>query len=358
MDQQMFDGSTKPSDKNEFLCDRTLASIVRVKKIYPIAGADLIVLAEIKGWRCVVKKDEFKEGDFGVYLAIDSIPDLSDPNTSFIKEKGGRIKTIKLRGVISQGLLGPLQWLESRGVDISTLKEDDDVTVQMGVTKYVPNEELVQYSKGVPGETIPFPITVRKTDEKRLQDNPAFLEDIKDRQIVITRKEDGCSCTIICDNGNFKICSRNYELLKPTTTSGHYFQVCEKFKLEEKMKALKLNIAIQGEIIGPKINANRLKQNAYSIRVFNVWDIDKQCYMNYSSVTSMCDSLGIDQVPLIFKGIYDPLRLNLDHFLELADLQEYTKGNPAEGIVVKTDDDGLRISFKVISNKYLLGHKL
>jgi len=339
--------------------DRTLASIVRVKQVHPIAGADKIVLVEIKGWKCIVKKDEFNQGDLGVYLSIDSIPDLDDPNTSFIKDKGGRIKTIKLRGVISQGLLGPLDWLKSRGIDISTLKEGDDVTKEMGVTKYIPNEELGQYSKGVSDESAPFPVIVRKTDEERLQNYPSFLDRIKNRSIIITRKEDGCSCSVIHNQGKFGLCSRNYELLEPTTSSSHYFYVSDKLKLKEKMQSLGRNIAIQGEIVGPKINGNRLKLVEYSFRVFNVWDIDAQCYLKYSDVESICTFLGVDQVPLIFKGVYDSQKLTLDHFLELADQQEYVTGKtPAEGIVVKTDDDEHRISFKVISNNYLLGNKL
>jgi RNA ligase (TIGR02306 family) len=115
---------------------RALCSVVTVKSMSPIAGADKIVLAEVNGWQCVVAKDEgIKEGDLALYFSIDSIPDLDDPNCALVKKRGGRIKTIKLRGIISQGLLAPLKWLSSRGHNASLLADGDDVTDLMGVTK-------------------------------------------------------------------------------------------------------------------------------------------------------------------------------------------------------------------------------
>jgi hypothetical protein len=115
---------------------RALCSVVLVRTLSPIAGADKIELAEVNGWQCVISKDEgMKEGDLALYFSIDSIPDLDDPNCALVKKRGGRIKTIKLRGIISQGLLAPLSWMSSRGHDISELTAGDDVTGQMGVTK-------------------------------------------------------------------------------------------------------------------------------------------------------------------------------------------------------------------------------
>ena len=110
--------------------------MVAVKSLSPISGADMIVLAEVNGWQCVISKDEgLNEGDLALYYSIDSIPDLEDPHCALVKKRGGRIKTIKLRGIISQGLLAPLSWMESRGHDVSCLTVGDDVTEQMGVTK-------------------------------------------------------------------------------------------------------------------------------------------------------------------------------------------------------------------------------
>ena len=123
--------------------DRALCYIVRVKSISPIDGADKVVLAEVNGWQCVISKDDnVLEGELALYFTIDSIPDLEDPNCALVKKRGGRIKTIKLRGIISQGLLAPLTWMSDRGHDVTHLSEGDDVTAEMGVTKVNKTEPI------------------------------------------------------------------------------------------------------------------------------------------------------------------------------------------------------------------------
>ena len=351
---------------------RPLATIVKVKRLLPIANADRILLAEVKGWRCVVKREEFQEGDLAIYISIDSIVDGSDPTFAFLNGKT-RIKTVKLRGVVSQGLLGPIDWLTSRGVDGTNLTEGDDVTTLLGVTKYVPKEEVDQYQyyPAVNGRCLkPFPEFVPKTHESRLQDDGLCLDSIKGREIVITRKEDGCSCSFIWNNGDFFICGRRFIWEAPDACNSHYFQIQDAFDVENKMKSLGRNIALQGEIVGGKINSNRLKLKERDFRVFNVYDINNQSYLGWKDVLEICEHLGMYSVAVVYQGPADDLELSTDAFLELASKQTYAKGELAEGIVVKTDDrcddngDGddhhyhhRRVSFKVISNEYLLKHE-
>lgn len=342
---------------------RPLATIVKVKRLLPIANADRILLAEVMGWRCVVKREEFQEGDLAIYISIDSIVDGSDPTFAFLNGKT-RIKTVKLRGVVSQGLLGPIDWLTSRGVDGSNLTEGDDVTTRLGVTKYVPKEETDQYfPPAMNGRYLKsFPEFVPKTHESRLQDDGLCLDSIKGREIVITRKEDGCSCSFIWNNGDFFICGRRFIWDTLDACNSHYFQVRDVFDVENKMKCLGRNIALQGEIVGGKINGNRLKLKERDFRVFNVYDIDNQSYLDWKGVLDICEYLGIHSVPVVYQGPADHLELSMDAFLELASKQTYTKGDLAEGIVVKTDDGcgghhHPRVSFKVISNDYLLKHE-
>lgn len=343
--------------------DRSLASIVRISKLIPIEGADRILLAQIKGWKCIVKIDEFIEGDLGVYFEIDSIVDKDDPTFDFLKGKM-RIKTVKMRGVVSQGLLLPLTCLVSRGYDISVLKEDENVTEKMGVQKYIAKEEMEQYGGKSSEQKNPFPNFCKKTDEPRLQNNTLFLDMIKGRQIIITRKEDGSSGTFSFKNGVFGIHSRNTTLIEPDASTTQYFFVKDKFEIERKMVELGLNIAIQGEVVGPKINGNRMKLTEYDYRVFNIYDINNQLYLNWSSVVEITSKLSLNTVPIVFEGCADQLELTVDAFLELAKKQFYVLNeNPkkcvlAEGIVVKTIDYEPRVSFKVISNEYLLKHDL
>lgn len=127
------------------------------------------------------------------------------------------------------------------------------------------------------------------------------------------------------------------------------------------MTNLQRNLAIQGELVGPKVNANRMRLENYQFRVFNIWDIDEKTYLPWAEVECICDKLELATVPVIYQGPASDLPLTVPAFLLLAEQQKYTSQALAEGIVVKTDDNNFnlrRVSFKVISNKYLLKHKL
>mmetsp|Transcript_12396 Transcript_12396/g.20625 ORF Transcript_12396/g.20625 Transcript_12396/m.20625 type:complete len:373 (-) Transcript_12396:173-1291(-) len=368
---------------------RKLATVVKVIDLAPIIGRDLIEVAVVKGWRCIVKKGEFKIGDLAIYFAIDSVPDFDDPHFSFLKGKHNRIKTIKMAGVVSQGLLGQLSWYAERtGNDSEKLQEFDDITEAMGIVKYIHEEEYNQYSTGKSGSNgksvvrEEMPPYVLKTDSVRLQNNPeSYFAAIADKSIVITRKEDGCSCTFIFKDGDYKICGRNYVWNEEfdVSTVGHYFHIQDKFQLKEKLFAMNRNIAIQGEIIGPKVNGNRLKLKELSFSVFDVFDIDHQSYLSYDEMVSVCHALELPTVPVVYRGPAAALEMTVEYFLSMAESVEYLKGVGAEGMVVRTDipspaEAGAeaeasaaeaasssmahRVHFKVISNKYLLKHDL
>lgn len=370
--------------------DRALCTVARVKSINPIEGADKIVVAQVNGWQCVISKEEnVREGDLALYYSIDSIPDLEDPNCALVKKRGGRIKTMKLRGIISQGLLAPLSWMESRGYDISELNEGDDVTEQMGVTKFVHEDEADQYfhsdhsGKGSNEDVshedennqyfrsdynpyksnkevirVDFPDHTPKTKEHRLQDNPKFLDYIAERNIIITRKEDGSSATYSYNAGTFQVSGRNFNWLAATPVCKNYYLIAHKYNIEDKMKSLNRNLSIQGELLGPKINANRLRLDEVQFRVYNIWDIDDTRYLHWCEVEDLCTQLELPTVPVVFRGPASELELTVPAFLRIAEEQKYAKNVLGEGIVVKTDDGTRRLSFKVISNKYLLKHNL
>jgi len=330
---------------------------VQVKNLIPINGADLIELADINGWKCVVKKNDFNVGDMGVYITIDSVPDFEDPNFAFLKGKTACIKTMKMKGIISQGLLGPLSWLTSRGHDVSEVALNEDVTEKMGVSKYITEEEAYQYPEKGGNHQIypkqPFPLNVPRTDATRLQNEPDYLTEIVDKELIITRKEDGCSATYVFTDGQFIVCGRNVAPHKSDPSGKHYFEIEKVFDIEKKMTEYGRNIAIQGEIIGPKINGNRLKLNKNTYRVFDIYDIDKQEYLHYDEITTICNNFQLEQVPLIYRGPANNLELTIEAFEKLATEQLYLKDVLAEGIVVKTDNYSPRTVFKYVSPLFL-----
>ncbi len=147
--------------------ERKLATVVKIADIQPIVGADAIVVAKVKGWNVVVKVNEYKVGDLAVYYEIDSFLPIR-PQFEFLRKssykrmvstEGFRLKTIKLRGQLSQGLLTPIP------DGILNPKEGDDLTEALDIVKYehpIP-AQLAGKIKGV------FPSFIPKTDEIRIQ---------------------------------------------------------------------------------------------------------------------------------------------------------------------------------------------
>ncbi len=331
---------------------RKLATIQTVSDVRPIEGADRIALASVLGWKVVIKKDEFKPGDLAVYCEVDSFLPVK-PEFEFLRKssykkmsdgtEGFRLKTIKLRGEISQGLLLPVTALPGFpevppvGTDVSDI---------LGVIKYEPPipAQLAGEVKG------PFPGFISKTDEERVQNLIDTLSEYSDSLFYVTEKVDGTSITIYLKDGQFGICSRNLELVEnPENT---YWRVVKELDIERKLRDLGRNIALQGELIGEGIQKNIYKLRGQTIKFFDAFDIDKYEYFEYSSFISIIGLFGLSTVPLVDASIKLPA--SVDDILMMANGPSAL--NPAanrEGLVFRTTS-GKRFSFKAISNNFLL----
>jgi RNA ligase (TIGR02306 family) len=344
--------------ENSVAADRCLAQVTKVLWLRPIEGADRIELAGVLGWQVIVRKGDFFVGDLAVYFNIGSLLDIENPHTAHLQ--GKPLKTIKMRGVLSQGLLGKLDWFN---LNIKNFKEDDDVTEILKVKKYVASEEMNLYSGSE--DRAPWSQQIPKTDEPRIQNSPKSLEKLVGNEIIITQKYDGTSTTFFCLNEKFCVCSRNNMILdtwdKITNNNNRvYLEMANKYKLEDKMLKMKRNLAIQGETIGPKINGNKHKVKENDFYVFNIYDVDLKMYLSWDEIVEICNFLGIKTVPVVYRGQMKEEWNSVDALLKLSDSQKYVTGEICEGIVVKTNSkDGFeRTSFKVISNHYLLKYKL
>lgn len=343
--------------KNSVPCEdsgRCLAQIVKVVAIEPIPKADSIELATVLGWLCVVKKGEFKIGDLAVYISIDAVLDPQNKHFAFLE--GKRLKTKKILGVISQGLLGPLSWLPHEKEEEK--KEGTNVTALLNVRKYVAPAEMDVYKTD--NKTTAFPNFVPRTDEERIENlSSGSLPRLVGQPVIITRKEDGTSVTFVFCRGTFLVCSRNNAIDAKSDAVNHrpYLEMAKKHDLEVKMAALGKNIAIQGEIVGPKINGGRLKIKENELRVFNGWDIDNARYLPWEEVKEICTKCGIQTVPVIYEGEFKKEWESVSALRDMATRLEYAPNLPAEGMVVKTNTHP-RVSFKVISPTYLLRYGL
>ena len=343
---------------------RKLASIKKIDKLQPIEGADRIELAVVGGWKVVVAKDVGHQvGDKVVYCEIDSFLPI-EPEFEFLRKssykklvdgtEGFRLRTIKLKNQVSQGLILPLNdainVMKRKNGEVyhEMLEEGKDISELLGIIKYEPPipANLSGEIKGL------FPGFIAKTDEERVQNLTNEIEEWKKEKIsfYITEKLDGSSATFYFKDGEFGVCSRNLELKE--TENNTFWKVARELKLEEKLRELGRNIAIQGELIGEGIQKNPYKIKGQTVKFFNVFDIDKYEKISRDEFLDIIVyKMGLDTVPI------NMLDMSLVHIvtelLEMADGQSILIQNTQrEGFVIRSLDN--KISFKVISNSFLL----
>lgn len=315
---------------------RNLVTIRTVQRILPIEGADRIELAVIDGWQCIVKKGEFVPGSMGVFFEIDSMLPSADPRFAFMDASKFRVKSKKMKGVISQGLLLPVSQFTSNELMNLDL---------IGVTKYEP--PIPSAGQGVQKGT--FPVFVPRTDLERIQNLPAIIQHLNLLECEITEKLDGCSFTAWHNNGATGCASRNWEV--NPEIAGWWANVYNTYDLKTKLTTLGRNIAIQGEILGPGIQGNRYKQKDLTLYIFDVYDIDMQRYMEPSERIQVVNDLGLIHVPVIpFTSMTWANPLTMESLIAMADGTSQLSEHPREGLAIK----GPGVRFKVISNSWLL----
>jgi len=353
--------------------ERKLCSVQRITKIESIEGADLIEKATVLGWNCVVMKGEFKEGDFAVYMEIDSFLPNEEKYSFLLKGSslkkmivdnkevtGIRLKTKKMRGVLSQGLLLPLNIIPFGEVN---LVEGQDVTEILGVVKWDPPIPA-QLSGIVLGN---FPGFLIKSDETRIQSCPQVLEELKGKHYYISTKMDGTSVTFYLRDDHFGVCSRNLELKE--TEGNTLWLLARKYKIEEilhrKFVETGKYFGIQAEALGPGIQKNPLMLKECEIRIFSIYNISDGKYLDINEMmlwtnSKITEGEIYESLPLVpIEEMKNSFDYTLDQLLERAK-GLYPSEKQKEGIVIRPQVEtysetlGGRLSVKVINNNYLL----
>lgn len=337
---------------------RKLATIRRINEIRPIPGADAIEAAVVGGWVVVVKRGEFAVGDLAVYLEIDSwVPTELAPFLSkgsepreFNGVRGERLRTVKLRGTTSQGLLIPA---------MGTFSEGTDMTEALGIQKWeapIP----AQLAGDVAGA---FPTEVPKTDQERIQNLTEELKEWKDNSAFtweVTEKLDGSSMTVFVNGESEGVCSRNWALKE--TAGNSLWTVARRKGLIEKIRSTGRNLALQGEIIGEGIQKNPYGIKGQEFHLFDIYDIDRGDYMTPFERRVFADTYGIKHVPLIMleyviDGVVHIVQTNgsgVQGLLTLAEGKSMLNAKTErEGLVFKCNTFG-GPTFKAISNRFLL----
>lgn len=361
------------------MSERKLASVRRIAEIRPIEGADNIVCAVVDGWTLVTQKaNNFKPGDLVIYFEPDSVlPE--HPEFEFLRDRcyvsaersvngaGFRLRTIRLKGVYSNGLILPLDLFFTSDLDGLRLigkmnepivrfpyglVEGADLTELLGVVKFerpLP-AQLAGVAKGN------FPGFLRKTDQERIQNCfKYFQHDWSDHEWEVSIKLDGSSFTAYyrthpdLAEGQFGVCSRNMELKE--TEDNAYWKVARKYGLEEKLRSLGRNIAIQGELMGPGIQGNKENLTELDMFVFDIYDINNHTYLGSHERQDITAQLGLKHVP-IFSPTIKLTGYSCEDLLKAAEGPSLN-AKEREGLVFKSLNDP-NISFKAISERWLV----
>lgn len=344
---------------------RKLASIQKVIKVEPIPGADAIEMIQVLGWELVSKKGEFLPGQSCVYCEIDSLLPIA-PEFEFLRKscyrkmadgtEGFRIKTVRLRGQISQGIAFPVTILPE-----GNYQTGDDVTDILNIVKYEPPVPacLDGIKKG------DFPSFLCKSDEIRCQVLQPILTKYKGTLCYYSEKLDGSSMTTYVRDNDFGVAGRGLEFFENENNS--LWKVARQLRLEEKLRSLNINIAYQGEIIGENIQGNKYKLKGQTAYCFNLFNIDRYEYFAYKDLIEITKKLDIPLVPILDDNFI--LTDDIPTLVNLAKRKSILNPNTdAEGIVIRPletiqvgrsefDFAGNRLSFKSINPIFLLNEK-
>ena len=359
-----------------------MAHIEKIRWVKPIEGKDRIVLAGVLGWTVIVQKSDFQVGDKVVFCEIDSVFPADRPEFSFLEKKKYRIKTMKMAGVLSQGICFPLSILPEGNYNVG-----DDVTALMGITQYenTMDKEDASEAAAVPAKNYPkwllaipfvrlwcgrllmknsddktaFPSFVSKTDEVRIQNAPDCLE--MDCLWTATEKVDGQSGTFSLerikgkypwsrDKYDFAVCSRN--LRKPVPDNSSYWSVAKKYDMEKILRRLIGSydwVVIQGECVAPNVQGNKYKVSAPELYCFNLIYPDGR--VGSVKAKEILAQHGLKFVPIISEEV-DIKGWSVEQTLEYATGQSALYDTLREGIVFRSLDG--RESFKAVSPDFLI----
>ena len=300
-----------------------IASIEKVVSVVDHPKGDTLALVKVLGWQIVAKRGQYKAGDLVVYIEPDSEVE-ERPIYEFLRSRNFRVKLIRLRGEISQGILFPISaFTWEKPIDESMVGHS--VACEVGAR---------HYEKPVPGAASgiikgPFPNFLVKTDEPNLRSYNGVIEELSGHECYITQKLDGTSAI---------------------------WKLTRQLDLEAKLKAYGKNVAIQGELYGPGIQANRMAIPALEIALFNLYLIDERRFAGFDELQKFCSDYSLSMPPLLWRGIF---QFTIEELVKMASDSLYPSRTPAEGIVIRPVVSSYsavlesRLSVKIVSERFL-----
>lgn len=373
--------------------DRKLVSIQKIVDVQPIKGYDRVEYATVLGWKCITSKaDNFKPGDYCAYFEIDS---KLTPTTTleFLAKRNWRVKTLKMCGVVSQGLIVPIDKIEEMlGGEKYELVEGYDLTESLGVKHYdkinidkvpqyknVPKNKFVKFMfkyrlfrimyrfiYGINAKNGLFPKKiVKESDETNIQNIPNTIKNNIDQRMYVTEKLEGQSATYMISpkttlfgKDKYHVCSHHRRI--PHEDNSSWWTISKQFNiqtvLDDYIKKYGIYLSIQGEIIGNGIQKNIYHIDGYDFYVFNIKNLNTGKYLTLSEKEEVCEELNLKHVPIITTLYYMKDDTTVDDILEMSNGKSELYDTIREGLVIRKFDND-KISFKAKSPNYLLTNK-
>lgn len=321
--------------------------IVKVRSFerlpHPTADKMFIAIPSGTSWRVCCNIESWAGEDLGIYIPVDSLlPVEMAAGMGLINAQEGepyRVRTIRLRGQLSQGMMIP-----NRG----RFAEGEDVAEILGITKYVEpdpdNEDLRRF----PQEFVKY------TDIENIMNFPDVLH--KGEEVVMTEKIHGGTFRCAWTNDEF-YCGSARAAFKPDVSS-KWLDVAHKYGLVEKMRQYP-NVVVYGELFGAGVQSLRYGlDDSWDLRIFDIYLGSEDRYVNYDEMVEWCKVLDLPMVPLIYRGAFSESVLT-EHTTGTSTLADHIR----EGVVVKPvverwdfDNSLGRVILKSINPDYALKH--
>lgn len=334
-----------------------LASIERILEINPHPNGDNIEICSVLGWKVVTQKGLYKAGDLVIYVEIDTEFPTKPEFVSFLEPRHYRVKTIRLRGEYSQGLILPLNILTSQEGFVESL-EPISLTEGTSVSEFI---ECIKYEKpfsGGPNNLKPKGSFYTdpgwsKTDEINVCSHLQMLEALKGLPYYITQKADGMSTSVTYDSqkDELVVCSRNMRLYLDGDNA--FLTGVKNYDLDNIMRMYP-QYGIQYETVGPGIQKNPMGLKNIQIRVFNLFDKINRVYCGFNELVDFCTKTCLPMVQLV--ECDNSFNYTLEDLIKMASETKYPGNLLAEGIVVRPQNltyiKNNILSFKIINPKY------
>lgn len=366
-------------------------SVTTINDITPIDGADNIEVAHIGGYNCVVQKGIYKKNDMAVYIPVNSIlPPWIISSLGLEGKLSGpeknRVSEIKLRGILSTGLLYPVQKSKTPKADIMFIfgenmsqffvNQDTDVTAFLGIAKYEPEIPVSMRGEYFYNDTIISP----SFDIENIKKHQNILH--KNEEVVIDEKIHGTQTVFhfspeidertffghwfVSSKGmfgkrNFFYCSKKNKDKNVYVRVAFKNNLFEKFERAAKEMNISASYTIFGETFGKGIQDLSYDQSL-SFRGFAVWVEEKDdnkngYYLDYEDKVNFFKIAGVEMVPVLYVGPYS--KEIVEYYTNGLETVSGKETHIREGVVItptknRYDPTIGRVILKSISEDYLL----